>query len=143
MVRVASTNDVFSAVAEPVRRGILDALAVGERPVNDLVSALRLSQPQVSKHLAVLKETGLVDVRRSGRHRFYRLNAAALRPVHEWTARFERLWDDQLAGIKARAERAARDRVSDGRGALPEPAATTVRAPKRRRGKDAPPPKNH
>src|SRR3954469_11665283 len=90
MARAATTADAFNAVAEPRRRLILDALARGERPVNDLVRELGLAQPQVSKHLRVLREVGAVDVRGEGRRRLYRLNGAALRPIHEWVKEFER-----------------------------------------------------
>ena len=74
----------YAALAEPSRRRILDLLRTGELPVNDLVEGIRLSQPGVSKHLRVLREAGLVDVRRSGRHRFYRLRPEPLREVDEW-----------------------------------------------------------
>jgi len=96
MARAATTTDAFNAVAEPRRRQILDALAGGERPVNDLVAALELGQPQVSKHLRVLREVGLVAVRDEGRQRMYRLNGQALKPVHDWVKDFERTWDDRF-----------------------------------------------
>jgi len=89
MARVATTADAFNAVAEPRRRQILDALADGERPVNDLVERLGLAQPQVSKHLRVLRQVGLVDVRDAGRQRIYRLNARRLKPIHDWLKRYE------------------------------------------------------
>jgi len=95
MARAATTTDAFNAVAEPRRRQILDALAAGERPVNDLVAALELGQPQVSKHLRVLREVGLVAVRDAGRQRMYRLNGRALKPVHDWIKDFERTWNDR------------------------------------------------
>lgn len=101
MARAATTSDVFNAVAEPCRRDILDALAHGERPVNDLVEALRLSQPQVSKHLRVLREVGVVEVRGAGRQRIYRLNAAALRPIAAWMARHEQLWSERFDEMDA------------------------------------------
>src|SRR6266498_4115806 len=107
MSRAATTSDSFNAVAEPRRRNILDFLAPGERPVGDIVAALGLAQPSVSKHLRVLLDVGLVEVRREGRQAFYRTNADALRPMHEWTGRFERYWRRQLARIKDRAERTA------------------------------------
>ena len=91
MARAATTADVFNAVAEPRRRQILDVLAGGERPVNDLVRLLGLAQPQVSKHLRVLREVGAVDVRDDGRQRLYRLNGHALRPIHDWVKAYERL----------------------------------------------------
>jgi DNA-binding transcriptional ArsR family regulator len=96
MARAATTTDAFNAVGEPRRRQILDALAGGERPVNDLVAALELGQPQVSKHLRVLREVGLVAVRDEGRQRMYRLNGQALKPVHDWVKDFERTWDDRF-----------------------------------------------
>ena len=86
-------------VAEPRRRAILDVLAGGERPVNDLVRALGLAQPQVSKHLRVLREVGAVDVRDSGRQRLYRLNGHALKPIHDWVKSYERLWSERFAEL--------------------------------------------
>src|SRR5438105_636847 len=91
MARAATTADAFNAVAEPRRRQILDVLAGGERPVNDLVDLLGLAQPQVSKHLRVLREVGAVDVREEGRRRVYRLNGSALKPIHDWVKNYERL----------------------------------------------------
>jgi DNA-binding transcriptional ArsR family regulator len=105
MPRAATTSDTFNAIAEPRRRDILDYLAPRERPVGDIVVALGLGQPSVSKHLRVLRDVGLVDVRRDGRQMFYRTNAAGIRPLHEWTSRFERYWRSQLARVKERAER--------------------------------------
>jgi DNA-binding transcriptional ArsR family regulator len=96
MARAATTTDAFNAVAEPRRRQILDVLAGGERPVNDLVEVLRVPQPQVSKHLRVLREVGAVDVRDDGRRRLYRLNGAALKPIHDWISSYERLWTDRF-----------------------------------------------
>jgi DNA-binding transcriptional ArsR family regulator len=96
MARSATTADAFNAIAEPRRRDILDQLAKGERSVNELVDSLRLAQPQVSKHLAVLGKVGLVSVRRAGRQRFYRLNPKALKPVHDWLKAFEELWNERL-----------------------------------------------
>ena len=90
MARAATTTDAFNAVAEPRRRQILDILATGERPVNDLVRLLGMSQPQVSKHLRVLREVGAVDVRDEGRQRLYRLNGHALKPIHDWVKNYER-----------------------------------------------------
>jgi DNA-binding transcriptional ArsR family regulator len=92
MARAATTTDAFNAVAEPRRRQILDLLAQGERPVNDLVELLGLAQPQVSKHLRVLREVDLVHVRDEGRQRLYRLNAEPLRSIHEWLAKYEQAW---------------------------------------------------
>jgi DNA-binding transcriptional ArsR family regulator len=102
--RATTTSDAFNAVAEPRRRDILNYLALQERPVGDIVDALGLEQPSVSKHLRVLRDVGLVHVRRHGRQMLYRTNAEAIRPVHEWTARFERFWRHQLARIRERAE---------------------------------------
>jgi DNA-binding transcriptional ArsR family regulator len=96
MARAATTADAFNAVAEPRRRDILDALADGERPVNDLVERLGLGQPQVSKHLRVLREVGLVDVRDEGRRRIYRLNARTLKPIHDWVTRYEDAWNERF-----------------------------------------------
>jgi DNA-binding transcriptional ArsR family regulator len=105
MPRASTTSDAFNAVAEPRRRAILSFLARQERPVNDIVDALGFEQPSVSKHLRVLKDVGLVTVRRDGRSMFYRTEAEALRPLHEWTSTFERLWSLQLLRIKQRAEK--------------------------------------
>jgi DNA-binding transcriptional ArsR family regulator len=96
MARAATTTDAFNAVAEPRRRGILDALAAGERAVNELVAELELAQPQVSKHLKVLREVGLVKVREEGRKRLYRLNGAPLKSIHDWVKGYERLWDERF-----------------------------------------------
>jgi len=105
MPRAATTSDAFNAVAEPRRRDILEFLAASEHPVSDIVDALDLAQPSVSKHLRVLLDVGLVDVRRDGRQAFYRTNADGLKPLHEWTSRFERYWRRQLTRVKERAER--------------------------------------
>lgn len=110
MARAATTADPFNAIAEPRRRQILTFLAEAERPVGDIVDGLGLAQPSVSKHLRVLLEVGLVDVRREGRHAYYRTNAEQIRSVHEWTAQFEQYWQHQLLRIKARAERTAATR---------------------------------
>jgi DNA-binding transcriptional ArsR family regulator len=96
MARAATTVDAFNAVAEPRRRQILDLLAGGERPVNDLVRLLGLAQPQVSKHLRVLREVGVVDVRSEGRQRLYRLNGRALKPIHDWVKSYERSWSERF-----------------------------------------------
>ena len=96
MARAATTTDAFNAVAEPRRREIIDLLAGGERPVNDLVALLGLAQPQVSKHLRVLREVGLVDVRDQGRQRMYRLNGEPLKPIHDWVKNYEQLWNERL-----------------------------------------------
>jgi DNA-binding transcriptional ArsR family regulator len=104
MARAATTSDAFNAVAEPRRREILTYLAVRERPVGDIVTELRIDQPSVSKHLRVLRSVGLVRMRCEGRHKFYRTNAEAIRPLHEWAATFERYWLHQLLNVKKRAE---------------------------------------
>lgn len=107
MSRMPTTADAFNAVAEPRRREILDLLAAGERPVNDLVELTGLGQPQVSKHLRVLREVGVVRVRDEGRRRLYRVDAEALRPVFDWVSGYRHLWeerferlDDVLADLK-------------------------------------------
>ncbi len=110
MARSPTTSDAFNAVAEPRRRQILDLLARGERPVNDVVESLGVGQPQVSKHLRVLREVGLVSVRGSGRQRLYKLNAERLKPIHDWVRSFEPFWEHQLDRIKARAERVVNGR---------------------------------
>ena len=88
-------------MAEPRRRQIVDALAGGERPVNDLVGLLGLAQPQVSKHLRVLREVGAVDVRDLGRQRLYRLNGRALKPIHDWVKNFEDSWSERFEQLDA------------------------------------------
>ena len=105
MPRAATTSDVFNAIAEPRRRDILQYLALRERPVGDIVAALGLAQPSVSKHLRVLRDVDLVEVRRNGRRIFYRTNAEGIKPLHDWTSRFERYWRNQLTRTKERAER--------------------------------------
>ena len=105
MARAATTSDAFNAVAEPRRRAILNYLALQERPVGEIVDSLGLEQPSVSKHLRVLLQVGLVNVRRDGRRMLYRTNAEAIRPLHEWTETFERYWRHQLSRVKERAER--------------------------------------
>jgi DNA-binding transcriptional ArsR family regulator len=103
--RAATTSDAFNAIAEPRRRDILDYLALRERPVGEIVATLGIAQPSVSKHLRVLRHVGLVNVRRDGRQILYHTNVEAIRPLHEWTGRFERYWRHQLHRIKERAER--------------------------------------
>jgi DNA-binding transcriptional ArsR family regulator len=102
--RAATTSDVFNAIAESRRRDILAFLATAERPVGDIVAELGVCQPSVSKHLKVLREVGLVEVRRDARQMLYRTNVDALRPVHEWTRTFDRFWRHQLSRVKERAE---------------------------------------
>ena len=101
IARAATTTDAFNAVAEPRRREILDVLAGGERPVNDLVGQLGLAQPQVSKHLRVLREVGAVHVRDEGRQRLYRLNGEALKPIHDWVKAYERSWSERFGELDA------------------------------------------
>jgi DNA-binding transcriptional ArsR family regulator len=105
MARARTTSDAFNAVAEPRRRQILLYLAHDERQVGEIVTAIGLDQPSVSKHLGVLRRVNLVRVRRNGRHRLYRTNAAAIQPLHQWTETFERYWQHQLNRVKERAER--------------------------------------
>jgi DNA-binding transcriptional ArsR family regulator len=114
MARAATTADAFNAVAEPRRREILDVLAAGERPVNDLVRALGLPQPQVSKHLRVLREVGAVDVREDGRRRLYRLNGEALKPIHDWVKPFEELWSERFDQLDAVLEELKQKEEGDG-----------------------------
>jgi len=104
MARAATTSDAFNAVAEPRRRDILNYLALQERPVGEIVDALEMEQPSVSKHLRVLKDVGLVRVRREGRQMFYRTNAEGIRPMHEWAGTFERYWQHTLIRVKEQAE---------------------------------------
>jgi len=110
MARAATTSDAFNAVAEPRRRQILIHLADEERTVGDIVVALGFEQPSVSKHLRVLRNVGLVRVRRHGRHMLYRTNPEAIRPLHEWTKTFERLWTHQLNRVKELAEAKTKER---------------------------------
>ena len=117
MARAATTTDAFNAVAEPRRRQILDALAGGERPVNDLVRLLGMAQPQVSKHLRVLREVGAVEVRDAGRQRLYRLNGRALKPIHDWIKNYEDMWSqrfDQLDAVLEDLEEKERGDGIDG-----------------------------
>jgi DNA-binding transcriptional ArsR family regulator len=96
MARASTTSDVFNAVAEADRRDILDVLIAGEKAVGAIVNDLSMSQPQVSKHLRVLSEVGLVSCRAEGRRRLYRLEPAPLRPLHDWLVKYERMWNDRL-----------------------------------------------
>jgi DNA-binding transcriptional ArsR family regulator len=116
MARAATTTDVFNAVAEPRRRQILDALAGGERPVNDLVHVLGLPQPQVSKHLRVLREVGAVEVRDQGRQRLYRLNGRALKPIHDWVQHYERSWAERLGQLNVVLRELQHQEEGDGGG---------------------------
>ncbi|HET9385896.1 MAG TPA: metalloregulator ArsR/SmtB family transcription factor [Gemmatimonadales bacterium] len=114
MARAATTTDAFNAVAEPRRREILDLLAKGERPVNDMVQRLRLSQPQVSKHLRVLREVGLVEVREDGRHRLYRLNGRPLKSIHAWVKNYEQAWNERFDRLDEVLDELKREEDSDG-----------------------------
>ena len=114
MARAATTADAFNAIAEPRRRQILDVLAGGERPVNDLVDALGIAQPQVSKHLRVLREVGAVDVRDEGRQRLYRVNGHALKPIHDWVKGYERTWSERFDRLDAVLEELKRKEEGDG-----------------------------
>jgi DNA-binding transcriptional ArsR family regulator len=114
VARAATTADAFNAVAEPRRRQILDALAGGERPVNDLVHALGMAQPQVSKHLRVLREVGAVEVRDEGRQRLYRLNGHALKPIHDWVKNYERSWSERFDQLDAVLEELKQKEQGDG-----------------------------
>jgi len=115
IARAATTADAFNAVAEPRRRQILDALAGGERPVNDLVTLFGLAQPLVSKHLRVLREVGLVDVRAEGRQRMYRLNGHALKPIHDWVKKYERSWTERFDRLDLVLEDLKQKEEGDGR----------------------------
>ena len=99
MARASTTTDAFNAVAEPRRRQILDLLAEHERPVHELVEQLSVSQPQVSKHLRVLREVGLVEARDRGRQRLYRINSQPLREIHSWVSKYEQLWHERFDAI--------------------------------------------
>ena len=114
MARAATTTDAFNAVAEPRRRAILDVLAGGERPVNDLVHELGLAQPQVSKHLRVLREVGAVDVRDEGRQRLYRLNGHALKPIHDWVKTYERSWSERFERLDDVLDELKKEQGDDG-----------------------------
>jgi DNA-binding transcriptional ArsR family regulator len=114
MARAATTADAFNAVAEPRRRQILDLLAGGERPVNDLVALLGLAQPQVSKHLKVLREVGLVNARDEGRQRKYSLNGAPLKPIHDWVSNYERTWTERFDALDEVLEELKKEEGDDG-----------------------------
>jgi DNA-binding transcriptional ArsR family regulator len=112
MARAATTSDVFNALAEPRRREILSFLADSEKPVGEIVDALAMEQPAVSKHLAVLREVGLVRVRQAGRSRMYRTDSDAIRPLYDFAKTFEKYWTHQLLNVKKRAE--AKEKKSQG-----------------------------
>ena len=114
MARAATTTDAFNAVAEPQRRRILDLLAQGERSVTELVDALGLSQPQVSKHLRVLREVGAVHVRDDGRRRLYRLNGTALKPIHDWVKAYEGTWEERFEAMDAVLQQLKQQEDDDG-----------------------------
>lgn len=114
MARAAATADAFHAVAEPRRREILDLLARGERPVNDLVRRLGVAQPLVSKHLRVLRQVGLVDVRDEGRRRIYRLDGRSLKPIHDWVAGYERSWSERFDRLDDVLEDLKKEEGDDG-----------------------------
>jgi DNA-binding transcriptional ArsR family regulator len=114
VARAATTADAFNAVAEPRRRQILDVLADGERPVNALVHALGMAQPQVSKHLRVLREVGAVEVREEGRQRLYRLNGHALKPIHDWVKAYERSWSERFDQLDVVLEELKQKEQGDG-----------------------------
>jgi DNA-binding transcriptional ArsR family regulator len=116
MARAATTTDAFNAVAELRRRQILDVLAAGERPVNDLVRLLGLSQPLVSKHLRLLREVGAVDVRDEGRQRLYRLNGHALKPIHDWVKNYEHSWSERFERLDGVLEELKQEEEGDGSG---------------------------
>ena len=116
MARAATTADAFNAVAEPRRRQILDVLAGGERAVNDLVRLLGMAQPQMSKHLRVLREVGAVEVRGEGRRRLYRLNGHALKPIHDWVKAYERSWSEAFDRLDVVLEELKAKEEGDGRG---------------------------
>ncbi|MBB5340844.1 ArsR/SmtB family transcription factor [Tunturiibacter gelidoferens] len=113
MARATTTSDTFNAVAEPRRREILSYLAGAERPVGEIVAALGLPQPSISKHLRVLHDVGLVRMRCQGRRKLYRTNAEAIRPLHEWAGTFERYWQHQLLRVKELAEATVRQSSAD------------------------------
>ena len=116
MARAATTTDAFNAIAEPRRRAILDVLADGERSVGDLVEALGLAQPQVSKHLKVLREVGAVEVREAGRRRLYRINGEALKPIHDWVSGLEQLWTERFDRLDDVLEDLKREEQGDAAG---------------------------
>jgi DNA-binding transcriptional ArsR family regulator len=112
MARAATTTDVFNAIAEPRRREIIGILKDGrEWAVNDVVVRVKMAQPAVSKHLGVLRKVGVVTVVKRGQHRLYRLEAAQLKPIHDWVKTYERYWSHQLSRIKERAEQKAMERI--------------------------------
>jgi DNA-binding transcriptional ArsR family regulator len=114
MARAATTTDAFNAVAEPRRRQLIDALVDGERAVNDLVAIVAMTQPQVSKHLKVLREVGIVDVRDEGRQRIYRLNGRSLKPIHDWVKNYERSWSKRFDRLDVVLEELKKEEGGEG-----------------------------
>jgi len=113
MGRAATTTDVFNAVAEPRRREIIELLSDGQEwAVNDVVIRMKMAQPAVSKHLGVLRQVGVVTVVKRGQHRMYRLEAAEMKPIHDWVKTFERYWNNQVDRIKERAEQKAMEKIA-------------------------------
>jgi len=121
MARASTTSDAFNAVAEPRRRDILIFLAATERPVGDIVAALGIPQPSISKHLRVLHDVGLVRMRCHGRQKLYRTNAEAIRPLHDWAKTFEHYWQHQLLRVKELAEATVRQTSTDSNHTHPKP----------------------
>jgi DNA-binding transcriptional ArsR family regulator len=116
MARAATTTDAFNAVAEPRRRLLLDLLAGGERSVNELVQLSELTQPQVSKHLKVLREVDIVEVRDHGRQRLYCCNGQALKPIHDWISGYEAMWNERYDALESVLDTLKREEQSDGEG---------------------------
>ena len=112
MARAATTTDAFNAVAEPCRRQLLDLLAGGERSVNELVGLSGLTQPQVSKHLKVLREVDVVKVREAGRQRLYRCNGKALKPIHDWISGYEAMWNERYDALETVLDQLTREEQS-------------------------------
>ena len=129
MARASTTSDAFNAVAEPRRREILSYLAGAERPVGEIVEALGLPQPSISKHLRVLHNVGLVRMRCQGRQKLYQTNAEAIRPLHEWAGTFERYWQHQLNRVKERAEAMARQSSVDSNSAASKDPVSKIPTP--------------
>ena len=120
MARAPTTSDAFNAIADPRRREILDVLAAGELSVNELMGAVGMAQPQVSKHLRVLREVGAVEVRDEGRRRLYSLNGHALRPIHDWVKNYERWWSDRFEQLDSVLEELKRQEGKGERSSRPK-----------------------